>query len=87
MGNKNGNIRSIKRIEKILQEYGSLNTNQITEELLKQKNHKGVYYKNQPTTHQIANLLARHFKRCEKDDTTRQLMGGPYPLARWTLKD
>lgn len=87
MGNKNGNIRSIKRIEKALKEHGPLNTKQVIDALAAQKNHKGVPYKNQPTTQQIGNLLARHFKRCEIDDMTQQLLGGTYPLARWELKE
>ena len=87
MGNKNGNIRSIKRIEKILRERGPLNTNQVIDALAAQKNHKGVPYKNQPTTQQIGNLLARHFKRCEVDGTSIQLRGTSYPIARWELKE
>ena len=87
MGNKNGNVRSIKRIEKALKQHGPLNTKQVIDALAAQKNHKGAPYKNQPTTQQIGNLLARHFRRCEIDDMAQQLSGAEYPVARWELRE
>ena len=86
MGNKNGHIRTISRIERLLSEYGELDTNSVMSKLKVQKNKAGRVYQKCPTMNELSNLLFSNFKLCEYTNTTKTLLGSNYDIAVWQLK-
>ena len=87
MGNKNGHIRTISRMERLLSEYGKLDTVQIMEGLMVQKNKSGKAYHSCPTMQQLANLLSgnKQFSACGHS-AAYGTMGYSYDVIVWELK-
>ena len=88
MGNKNGNIRAIKRIERALKGNDrKLTTGEVYDVLLSQLNHKGRLYTNTVTMQELSNLLSFHeqFINCSNDILQYRLDGSSYTVAQWEL--
>ena len=94
MGNKNGHIRTISRMERLLSEYGKLDTIQILEGLMVQKSKSGKVYQSCPTMQQLAGLLSgnKQFRACDHSvvksppiASYTSASGGVYNVIVWEL--
>jgi len=94
MGNKNGNVRSISRIERAFRENGSkvMSILDIMDALLVQKQLTKPFrpYVNTVTMHELGNLLSRNkqFVKVSSDGaSTKTITGGTYPLSTWRMDE
>lgn len=94
MGNKNGNIRSISRIERVFRENGNpiMSTLDIMDALLVQKQLTKPFrpYTNTVTIHELGNLLNRNkqFIKVSSDGAfTKTITGGSYSLSTWRMDE
>lgn len=90
MGNKNGNVRIIARIERVMKGQGVMTTPEIYTSLLDQKNSEGKPYTNQPTMQELGNFLAkrRQFRKISSTEAkVKCIRGDRYDVAEWILDE
>ena len=84
MGNKNGHVRSIDRIERVLKENnGLLSSSEIYDKLLLQKKlNSDRTYTNTITINQLTNLLSKNIQFKKHDDVNDASI---YSAPLWEL--
>tara|TARA_R100001594_G_scaffold98672_3_gene133148 strand:- start:2298 stop:2585 length:288 start_codon:yes stop_codon:yes gene_type:complete len=90
MGNKNGNVRIIARIERIMKGQGVMTTREIYSGLRGQKTSGGKSYTNQPTMHELGNFLAKgsQFRKISSTKgKVKCIRGFEYGVAEWILDE
>ena len=94
VGNKNGNVRSILRIERVFRESDkpTMNTQEIMDALLEQRQvtQPSRPYANTVTMQQLGNLLGRNkqfIKVSSVEAFTKTITGGSYPLSTWRMDE